>query len=68
MPSLAEWYEKLSVALHAADPDEALFKDAQEKIEKHCEIRKAMDISQTPVKKEKPSSTDVDSSKQATTG
>jgi hypothetical protein len=51
MPSLAEWYEKLSVALHAADPDEALFKDAQEKIEKHCEIRKAMDISETPVKK-----------------
>jgi hypothetical protein len=50
MPSLAEWYGKLSVALHAADSDEGLFKDAQEKIEKHFEIRKAMDISEISAK------------------
>jgi hypothetical protein len=57
MPSLAEWYGKLSVALHAADSSEALFEGAQERIEKHFEIRKAMDISETPVKTEEPSST-----------
>jgi len=59
MPSLAEWYEKLSIALHTANPDEALFKDAQEKIEKHCEIRKAMDIPETAIQKEETGSTDV---------
>jgi hypothetical protein len=50
MPSLAEWYGKLSAALHSADPDEELFKNAQEKIEKHFEIRKAMGIPEAPVK------------------
>jgi len=50
MPSLADWYEKLSIALHSANPDEELFKNAQEKIEKHFEIRKAMSISETSVK------------------
>jgi hypothetical protein len=50
MPSLAEWYDKLSVALHSAKADEDLFKSAQEKIEKHFEIRKAMNISETPAK------------------
>jgi len=50
MPSLAEWYQKLSVALHSANPDEELFKNAQEKIEKHFEIRKAMTISEPPAK------------------
>ncbi len=50
MPSLAEWYGKLSAALHSADADEELFTNAQEKIEKHFEIRKAMSISETPVK------------------
>jgi hypothetical protein len=55
MPSLAEWYDKLSVALHSAKADEDLFKNAQEKIEKHFEIRKAMTIPETTV------TTEVDS-------
>jgi hypothetical protein len=50
MPSLADWYEKLSVAIHSADPDEGLFKNAKEKIEKHFEIRKAMDLAEVPAK------------------
>ncbi len=54
MPSLAEWYGKLSVALHSADANEALFKEAQERIEKHFEIRKAMDIPEKPTAVAKP--------------
>jgi hypothetical protein len=57
MPSLAEWYGKLSGALHSADADQELFTNAQEKIEKHFEIRKAMSISETPVKLAVPGST-----------
>lgn len=56
MPSLAEWYDKLSAAMHAANPDEELFKSAREKIEKHFEIRKAMGIPETPAKKSEPGS------------
>jgi uncharacterized ferritin-like protein (DUF455 family) len=54
MPSLAEWYDKLSAAMHSANPDEDLFKSAQEKIEKHFEIRKAMSIPENPPKDSKP--------------
>jgi hypothetical protein len=40
MPSLAEWYDKLSAAIHIAKEDEALFATAQEKIEEHFDIRR----------------------------
>jgi hypothetical protein len=59
MPSLAEWYDKLSAAIHAASPDEELFKTAQEKIEKHFEIRKAMSIPETPAKEFKSSAAEA---------
>lgn len=54
MPSLAEWYDKLSAAIHAANPDEGLFKEAQVKIEKHFEIRKAMSIPEHSVQQQEP--------------
>jgi len=59
MPSLAEWYEKLSAAIHTANPDEELFRSAQEKIEKHFEIRKAMSIPEPPAKESKPSASET---------
>jgi hypothetical protein len=65
MPSLAEWYGKLSAALHSASPDEELFKNAQEKIEKHFEIRKAMGIPETPVKPPESNSPEVSRRKSA---
>jgi hypothetical protein len=40
MPSLAEWYDKLSAALHTATEDSALFDAAREKLEEHFEIRR----------------------------
>jgi hypothetical protein len=40
MPSLAEWYDKLSAAIHAATEDVALFEAAREKIEEHFDIRR----------------------------
>jgi hypothetical protein len=39
MPSLREWYEKLSQPIHAAKEDEKVFEEAKEAIEKHFEIR-----------------------------
>jgi hypothetical protein len=44
MPSLREWYEKLSEPIHAAKDDEKLFEEAKEAIEKHFEIRKVFKI------------------------
>jgi hypothetical protein len=40
MPSLAEWYEKLSEALHGAKEDSELFEAAREKIDNHFDIRR----------------------------
>lgn len=40
MPSLAEWYDKLSAALHTAKEDSELFESAREKIEEHFDIRR----------------------------
>jgi hypothetical protein len=48
MPSLREWYEKLSEPIHAAKDDEVLFEEAQEAIEKHFEIRKVFRIPEVP--------------------
>jgi hypothetical protein len=44
MPSLKEWYEKLSVALHSATEDAELFEEAKEKIEQHFDIRRVFKI------------------------
>jgi len=40
MPSLAEWYGKLSAAIHTATEDAALFESARERIEEHFDIRR----------------------------
>ena len=40
MPSLAEWYDKLSAAVHTATEDAALYGSAREKIEEHFDIRR----------------------------
>jgi hypothetical protein len=44
MPSLAEWYDKLSEALHGAKEDAKLFETARERIEKHFDIRRVHDL------------------------
>ncbi|MFY9560310.1 MAG: hypothetical protein WAQ52_08770 [Terriglobales bacterium] len=40
MPSLREWYDKLSAKLHGADEDEVLFETARTEIEEHFDIRR----------------------------
>jgi hypothetical protein len=57
MPSLREWYEKLSEALHAAREDSDLFGRAKAEIERHFDIRRVFKMpEQKPVEpdKEKP--------------
>jgi hypothetical protein len=57
MPSLREWYEKLSEALHSAREDSELFKAAKAEIERHFDIRRVFKMpEQRPVEpdKEKP--------------
>jgi hypothetical protein len=57
MPSLAEWYDKLSAALHGAKEDSELFESAREKIEEHFDIRRVhkldSKIAATPTKEAK---------------
>ena len=55
MPSLKEWYDRLSDAIHTAKEDDKLFKEAREKIEEHFDIRRvhkldAKAVSQTEEK------------------
>jgi len=40
MPSLREWYDKLSAKIHGADEDAELFETARAEIEQHFEIRR----------------------------
>jgi predicted RNase H-like HicB family nuclease len=40
MPSLREWYENLSVPIHAGKDDTEVFTKAKEAIDKHFEIRR----------------------------
>jgi hypothetical protein len=47
MPSLAEWYDKLSAVIHTATEDAALFGAAREKIEEHFDIRRVHKLDQT---------------------
>jgi hypothetical protein len=44
MPSLREWYDKLSVPIHAAKDDSETYEAAKQAVEKHFEIRKVHDI------------------------
>ena len=48
MPSLREWYDKLSEALHSAKEDIALFETAKAQIEKHFDMRRVFEISEAP--------------------
>ena len=48
MPSLREWYEKLSAPIHAAREDAKLFEEAKQAIGHHFEIRKVYKMSETP--------------------
>jgi hypothetical protein len=50
MPSLREWYEKLSEPIHAAREDEKLFEQAKEAIMQHFEVRKVFRIPETSPK------------------
>jgi hypothetical protein len=43
-PSLREWYDKLSEAVHGAKEDEALFEEARLAVEKHFEVRKVFNL------------------------
>jgi hypothetical protein len=55
MPSLREWYDKLSEALHSARPDAALFEAAKPAIENHFEIRKVFNMPEPkPAEEAKP--------------
>jgi|SRR5579872_527566 len=44
MPSLREWYDKLSEAVHSANEDAALFESAKSEIEKHFDFRRIFGI------------------------
>jgi hypothetical protein len=49
MPSLREWYGKLSMPIHSADEAvaEALFEAAREEIERHFDIRRVFKIAES---------------------
>jgi hypothetical protein len=49
MPSLAEWYGKLSAAIHTATEDAALFESARERIEEHFDIRRVHKLDESLV-------------------
>lgn len=53
MPSLKEWYEKLSIALHSGTDDAGLFEQAKEAIESHFDIRRVFKIPEIPPAKAK---------------
>jgi hypothetical protein len=44
MPSLREWYDKLSEALHSAREGAPLFETAKAQIERHFDIRRVFKI------------------------
>jgi hypothetical protein len=47
MPSLREWYDKLSDALHSVREDQTLFNTAKTDIERHFDIFVGFSISQS---------------------
>ena len=58
MPSFREWYERLSVALHTAQEDDALFESARSEIDRHFDIRRIFKIVETEPKTETTEITD----------
>ena len=46
MPSLREWYDKLSDALHSAREDAELFEKAKTEIDRHFDIRRVFKMSE----------------------
>jgi hypothetical protein len=66
MPSLREWYDKLSDALHSANPDSELFETARAQIDKHFDIRRVFNIPENapPAVNEEPRS-EIATSKKA---
>ena len=52
MPSLGDWYDKLSEAIHGAIEDVNLFEQARQEIDKHFDIRRVFNIPEAvaPVK------------------
>jgi len=44
MPSLREWYDKLSEAIHLAKEDDELFEAARTEIERHFDMRRVLKI------------------------
>jgi hypothetical protein len=52
MPSLREWYDKLSEAVHSASEDATLFENAKSEIEKHFDFRRIFGIPETKPKAE----------------
>jgi len=44
IPSLRDWYDKLSEALHEARTDDALFEEAKSEIERHFDFRRIFKI------------------------
>jgi len=46
MPSLKEWYEKLSVPIHAAQEDAETFENARDAIEMHFDFRRIFRITE----------------------
>lgn len=49
MPSLKDWYERLSGAIHSASQDEALFESAREAIDQHFDFRRLFRIDEQSV-------------------
>jgi hypothetical protein len=47
MPSLKEWYCKLSEPVHSGVPNEKLFEEARDAIERHFDIRRVYKIPET---------------------
>jgi hypothetical protein len=48
MPSLGEWYGKLSEALHLAQEDANIFEEAMEQIIHHFDLRRVHRLSESP--------------------
>ena len=49
MPSLKEWYEKLSAAIHNAQDDPNLYEEAIAQVNHHFDIRRVFNISEVPM-------------------
>jgi hypothetical protein len=50
MPSLKEWYGKLSESIHSADEDEAMLVEAFEAVDRHFEFRRLYKMPETKPK------------------